>query len=162
MPYVARKYMDRERLGPPPQPSSLAVSTSMRSNRRQDTGPELLLAFEFERLQAPPFVRNDPSLSGSPDFAFHGPQVAVFVYGCFWHRCPWCKPRLPMAHRDFWRRKFERNRRRDRRKREALRRTGWHVLAVWECRLKRDPPVTAGKILRRIDGLRKSSRGMAR
>ena len=144
---VARKFRDRQPLGPPPTASSLAVSRSMKSNRRTDTLPERLLDGQLRGLGADGFVRNDSSLSGTPDIAFPSARVAVFVYGCFWHRCPWCQPGLPRVHRSFWKRKFERNRRRDRRKRDALRRDGWSVFSVWECRLKGSPEKEAKRIL---------------
>ena len=29
-----------------------------------------------------------PGLPGTPDLAFFGRKVAIFVDGCFWHGCP--------------------------------------------------------------------------
>ena len=55
----------------------------------------------------------------------------MFVDGCFWHCCP-RHGTQPKNHRAFWRRKFFRNRRRDRLVTRTLRRAGWCVLRVWE------------------------------
>lgn len=81
-------------------------------------------------------------ITGRPDFAWPGLKVAVFVDGCFWHGCR-CKY-LPRSNRRFWRDKIERNKRRDRRVSQQLRRAGWSVVRVRECR------VAAGATLRRI------------
>jgi DNA mismatch endonuclease (patch repair protein) len=72
---------------------------------------------------------------GRPDFAFRNQKVAVFVDGCFWHGCPRCF-RLPKQNRAFWKAKIEGNRRRDRSVDGRLRRLGWKVIRIRECRLK--------------------------
>lgn len=72
-------------------------------------------------------------VTGRPDFAWPSLQVAVFVDGCFWHGCS-CKY-LPRSNRAFWRAKMETNVRRDRAVSRRLRRQGWAVVRVKECRL---------------------------
>jgi DNA mismatch endonuclease (patch repair protein) len=74
-------------------------------------------------------------IPGRPDFAFRKQKVAVFVDGCFWHGCPRCF-RLPKQNRTFWKAKIEGNRRRDRSVNGRLRRLGWKVIRIRECRLK--------------------------
>jgi DNA mismatch endonuclease (patch repair protein) len=73
---------------------------------------------------------------GHPDIAYPGRRVAIFVNGCFWHRCPHCNPPLPKSNQEFWARKFELNKERDARKIDALKAAGWTVLVVWECDLR--------------------------
>ena len=63
-------------------------------------------------------------------------KVAVFVNGCYWHRCPHCALPMPKSNVAFWSDKFARNRARDERNHRALVEDGWTVLVVWECRLK--------------------------
>ena len=65
------------------------------------------------------------------DIAFPDRRVAVFVDGCFWHKCP-KHFRLPKSNTAFWRKKIGGNARRDPRERAALRREGWRVMRVWE------------------------------
>ena len=62
-----------------------------------------------------------------------GPQLAIFVHGCYWHHCPRCYPNLPKSNPEFWARKFELNRERDARKRRGLETAGWTVIEAWEC-----------------------------
>ena len=75
-------------------------------------------------------------VSGSPDFAWPGRQVAVFVDGCFWHGCP-CKT-IPTTNSEFWRNKITKNQERDRRVDRQLRKAGWTVVRVWECAVTRE------------------------
>src|SRR3984885_924592 len=70
---------------------------------------------------------------GRPDFAWPSLKVAVFVDGCFWHGCS-CKY-LPRSNKKFWREKIEANIRRDSRVSQRLRRAGWSVVRVRECKV---------------------------
>jgi len=131
----ARTYL---RDGRAPIPRSEAISRVMSSNRAVNTAPERRLR---ETLRASGFAKfrlHLKTVPGRPDLAFPKERLAVFVHGCFWHRCPYCRPSLPRTHLDFWTAKFEANKSRDRRKVRALRNKGWSVLTVWECQLRRD------------------------
>ena len=77
-----------------------------------------------------------PDLPGRPDLVFRGRRKVIFVHGCFWHRHPECpRARLPKSpeRREFWRRKFEENVRRDARQQRELCAAGWDVLVIWGC-----------------------------
>jgi DNA mismatch endonuclease, patch repair protein len=71
------------------------------------------------------------NVPGSPDFYFAEYRLALFVDGCFWHACPRCG-RIPKSRVEFWSRKIAENRRRDERTRRRIRRSGYHVMRVWE------------------------------
>ena len=43
---------------------------------------------------------------------------------------------IPHSNSEFWRKKIERNRQRDERNKEELKKLGWRVMTVWECQLK--------------------------
>jgi DNA mismatch endonuclease (patch repair protein) len=77
------------------------------------------------------------------DIAFPRRRLAVFVDGCFWHRCPE-HGTSPKANHDFWKAKLDRNVERDRESDAALEAAGWTVLRFWE---HEDPAVAATKIL---------------
>ena len=73
-------------------------------------------------------------IEGTPDFCWPRLRIAMFLDGCFWHGCPRCY-RPPKSHVRYWTWKVAMNRRRDRRVDRELRRKGWRVLRIWECRL---------------------------
>lgn len=73
---------------------------------------------------------------GKPDFIFRTAKLAVFVDGCFWHRCPQ-HSNMPANNRAFWRRKLLANTVRDRLVTRTLRSRGWRVLRIWEHELAR-------------------------
>ncbi|WP_223818153.1 very short patch repair endonuclease [Mucilaginibacter rubeus] len=122
--------------GRAPLPTNAFTSKVMRGNKAKDTMPELLLrqALYAEGLRG--YRLNLRSVPGRPDIAFRKKKIAIFVHGCFWHRCPLCGPKLPKSNVSFWSQKFERNQQRDREKTEQLVEMGWQVLTIWECQLK--------------------------
>ena len=77
-------------------------------------------------------------LPGKPDLVFRSRKKVIFVHGCFWHRhnCNLGKP-VPATRPEFWQKKLNANRDRDRRNRQKLRQLGWAVLLVWECQTRR-------------------------
>ncbi len=70
-------------------------------------------------------------IEGTPDFVFPKEKIAVFIDGCFWHKCPKCY-RRPKSNKAYWDQKVEDNQRRDAAKRRSLRKQGWHVVRIWE------------------------------
>jgi DNA mismatch endonuclease, patch repair protein len=76
-------------------------------------------------------VRLVPGLRCTVDIAFPGTRIAVFIDGCFWHRCP-LHATDPVSNGAWWRQKLEANVTRDRRNDDALRAAGWTVLRYWE------------------------------
>lgn len=111
-------------------------SAVMRRVKSRDTGPELAVRRLLWRAGYR-YRLNDRSLPGRPDIVMAGRRAVIFVHGCFWHGhdCP-RGARRPKANADYWAAKIERNRSRDAAAVEALARSGWRVLTVWECELK--------------------------
>lgn len=105
----------------------------MRANRSRDTGPELalrrLLHARGLRYRVDAVV--EPSVRSRADLVFRRARVAVFVDGCFWHRCPE-HATTPRANAAYWQAKFDRNVARDRRVDQQLAERGWTVVRVWE------------------------------
>ena len=89
-----------------------AIKKSMKGNKRANTKPELLVR---QRLRAAGLTgyRLEWKVPGKPDIAFPGRKIAIFVNGCFWHRCPKCNPSQPKRNVEFWEAKFRRNIERD-------------------------------------------------
>ncbi|WP_207632119.1 very short patch repair endonuclease [Occultella kanbiaonis] len=78
------------------------------------------------------------------DIAFTRIHVAVFVDGCFWHRCP-LHGTQPRSNADWWASKLEANVRRDAETTAHLRALGWQVLRFWE----HEEPRSAAETVRR-------------
>lgn len=109
----------------------------MASVGQRDTGPEMRLRRALHRLGLR-YRLHDRKLPGSPDLVFPRFRSAVFVHGCFWHVHKGCKfATEPESRKDFWREKFEANQKRDRKNYDSLLATGWRVLVVWECAIKK-------------------------
>lgn len=115
---------------------SLATHHVMQANRSKNTKPELKLRAGLREAGLPGYRLHWRKAAGRPDVCYPGRKVAIFVNGCFWHRCPHCNLALPKTNVEFWRAKFERNQARDRRDYALLLGEGWTVLVVWECHLK--------------------------
>jgi DNA mismatch endonuclease (patch repair protein) len=109
----------------------------MQGNRSTETKPELKLRKALWSAGLRGYRLNWPSVPGRPDIAFVRWRLAVFVHGCFWHRCPHCSLPAPRTNSDYWQRKFSRNLERDQRRTQELRDAGWNVLRVWECEIER-------------------------
>ena len=123
--------------GREPVPASEGTSRSMRSNKGRDTRPEIVLRKALRGAGLSGY-RLHWKVPGRPDIAYPGRKVAVFVNGCFWHRCPVCDLPLPKSNTGFWKAKFEANAERDLRVTHALEADGWIVVTVWECEIRRD------------------------
>jgi DNA mismatch endonuclease (patch repair protein) len=128
--------MTPSKLGPPPPPSSAAASRCMRGNVATNTAPELQLRALLRTSGYPGYRLHWRKAPGRPDIAYPGRRIAIFVNGCFWHRCPTCEPSTPKSNAEFWERKFALNAERDSRKVRELEAAGWTVLTAWECEVR--------------------------
>jgi len=97
--------------------------------------------------------RRHQKLPGNPDFVFRKEKVALFIDGCFWHKCPKCFI-PPKSNKEYWTKKIANNRARDRRINKELRGKGWEVVRIWEHSLKR-PKWVVNKLKRALDNSKK-------
>ena len=110
--------------------------------RGKNTAPEIMLRKAVRKLGYPYRLQYGRY---KMDLAFTSKGVAVFVDGCFWHKCP-LHFRIPKSNKRFWRKKIFGNARRDKRTTVELRKKGWLVLRFWEHQVKKKPAVVARKI----------------
>lgn len=101
--------------------------------KSRDTKPELIVR-KYLYARGYRYRKNFKRLPGTPDIVLKKYGVAIFIHGCFWHGHD-THMRLPKSNVEFWQKKIERNRARDIRDREALKKLGWAVITVWECQL---------------------------
>lgn len=111
--------------------SALMAKVKARGTRPESIVADMLLTARYR------FTRHDADLPGTPDFVLPRRRLVIFVHGCFWHAHSCRRGRsMPTTRRPFWEVKKKANQTRDRRSRAALRRLGYRVLVLWECRLK--------------------------
>lgn len=115
-----------------------AIKKSMQGNKRANTKPEMLVRQRLRAAGLTGYRLQWKKAPGRPDIAFPGRRIAIFVNGCFWHRCPHCHPSVPKRNTEFWEAKFRRNVERDAKARAELAELGWTAITIWECELKRD------------------------
>ena len=132
-----------------PPPKNVLVAAQMSRMPRKDTRPELLLRREMHARGIR--YRLHAKLPGRPDIVLTRAKLAVFVDGCFWHRCPE-HGSLPKNNREWWLEKLEENVARDRLKDGALDALGWHVVHVWEHEAPSDAADRVEALWRRLTG----------
>lgn len=140
---MSKKYL---RDGRAPIPKSESTSRVMSANKGKDTKPEVLLRKELFKNDIRGYRLHWKKADGRPDIAFVKYRKAIFINGCFWHRCPYCKLSLPKSNQEFWKSKFEKNTERDKRKIQALNNSGWKTLVIWECEIKKELPRVIDKV----------------
>jgi DNA mismatch endonuclease (patch repair protein) len=94
-----------------------------------------------------------PEFRATADIVFGPARVAVFVDGCFWHRCP-LHAIPPKANSAWWAEKLQANVQRDRNTDTKLKEEGWLVVRVWE---HESPEVAAAAILRVVSKRRSTA-----
>jgi DNA mismatch endonuclease (patch repair protein) len=105
--------------------------------RSKNTHPEIVVRSFLHNLGFR-FRLHSSALPGRPDIVLRRFKTVVFVNGCFWHHHGRCgRARIPSSNSQFWTTKITRNVTRDRRNIRELRRLGWNVIVVWECRTKK-------------------------
>ncbi|MFA5333326.1 MAG: very short patch repair endonuclease [Candidatus Nanoarchaeia archaeon] len=72
-----------------------------------------------------------PKIEGSPDIILKDRKLAIFIHGCFWHKCPKCY-KEPKSNKKYWLPKIERNVERDNLNKKMLKKQGYKSLVIWE------------------------------
>jgi len=124
-------------------------SRIMASVGTKNTGPEIFLRKALHR-RGLRYRLFSSDLPGRPDIVFPRYRTAVFVHGCFWHSHGCKLSTVPSSRKSFWDTKFRQNRARDERVTNELRRSGWKVIAIWQCQLGKRGQ-SADSIARKIE-----------
>jgi DNA mismatch endonuclease, patch repair protein len=122
-------------------------SYNMSRIRSTNTKPELLVR-KFLHANGFRYSLHNKKLPGKPDIVLHKYNTIIFVHGCFWHGHANCKYfKLPKTRAQWWANKIATNKANDAKAVKALKKEGWQVLVIWECKLK---PAKSEKTLQRI------------
>ncbi|GAA1225606.1 DNA mismatch endonuclease Vsr [Kitasatospora nipponensis] len=129
-----------------------AKSEHLKGRRTKNTAPEVALRSAVHRLGLRFRLQRRVAPRCTADFVLPRYHVAVFVDGCFWHGCPEHGPReFRGANAQLWAEKIATNKARDERNTEAARTSGWVVVRVWECEVRRDPNQAALRIATTVE-----------
>ena len=109
-------------------------SYNMSMIKGKNTKPELMLR-KYLFSKGIRGYRVHYKLPGKPDIVFNKYKIAIFVDGCFWHKCPECFKK-PATNKKFWKDKIDGNVKRDGEVNKILKREGWKVIRIWEHRIK--------------------------
>jgi len=109
---------------------------NMQQVKAKDTKPELLVR-KFLHAHGFRYSLHKKTLPGKPDIVLPKYKTIIFVHGCFWHGHSNCKYfSLPKTRTQWWTDKINTNKANDAKTVKVLRKEGWLVLTVWECKLK--------------------------
>ncbi|AFN74176.1 DNA mismatch endonuclease Vsr [Melioribacter roseus P3M-2] len=123
---------------------------SVKSKGNKSTEQKLIEIFKKNKLKG--WRRNYP-LYGKPDIVFPRLRVVVFADGCFWHGHN-CRNTKPSDNAEYWKKKIERNKKRDRLVTKTLRSKGWKVVRLWECEINKN------KFLRKINSIKEAKKNI--
>ena len=123
------------------------LMSRIRSSGNKSTEQCLVLLLRKYKLYG---WRRHYDLVGKPDFVWSDRKLALFVDGCFWHGHTCGKNITPQTNAKEWSKKINRNRGRDQRVMNILRRQGWGAMRIWECQLAKNPKVSINRISEKL------------
>jgi DNA mismatch endonuclease (patch repair protein) len=111
-------------------------SYNMSQIRSANTKPELLVR-KFLHAQGFRYSLHKKSLPGKPDIVLPKYKTILFIHGCFWHGHANCKYFVvPKTRTTWWLNKINTNKANDANAAKTLKKDGWKIIIVWECKLK--------------------------
>jgi len=111
-------------------------SFNMSRIKGKDTKPELLVR-KFLFANGYRYRLHVKNLPGKPDIVLPKYKTVIFVHGCFWHGHANCKYYVvPKTNTDWWLQKINGNIAKDAKAVKALKKAGWKIITIWECKLK--------------------------
>ncbi len=111
-------------------------SYNMSQIRSSNTKPEMLVR-KFLHANGFRYSLHKKTLPGKPDIVLSKYKTIIFIHGCFWHGHTNCKYYVvPKTRTDWWLHKINTNKANDAKAIKALKKEGWKVITVWECKLK--------------------------
>jgi DNA mismatch endonuclease (patch repair protein) len=117
--------------------SKIRRSEIMRNVKGKHTKPEIIVR-KFLHSHGFRFRIHDKKLPGNPDIKLTKYKTVIFINGCFWHGHENCKIYvMPKTNVNFWRNKIDKNMSRDQIIINNLKCSGWNVIIIWECSLKK-------------------------
>lgn len=127
------------------------ISTKQRSSimskiKSKDTKPEITVRKHLHALGYR-FRLHDKKLPGKPDIVLKKYKSAIQVRGCFWHQHGCKYSNVPKSNKTYWIPKLKQNKKRDRLNDKKLKKLGWKIIVIWECKLQNE----LKRLIKKID-----------
>lgn len=118
--------------------SPLKRSWNMKRIKSKDTIPEIRVRSALHKLGFRYRIHYS-RLPGRPDVVLPKYKIVIFIHGCFWHRHKKCiEASRPKTNSEYWENKISGNVDRDKKFQSLLKKMGWRVITVWECKISKD------------------------
>lgn len=112
-------------------------SYNMSRIKGENTKPEILVR-KYLFANGFRYRINDKRLPGKPDIILPKYKTIIFINGCFWHGHEQCKYFVvPKTKTEWWINKINKTKMNDERVTILLKNTGWKIITIWECDLKK-------------------------
>jgi len=127
------------------------ISTKQRSSlmsriKSKDTKPEIVVRKHLHALGYR-FRLHDRKLPGKPDIVLKKYKTTIQVRGCFWHQHGCKYSNVPKSNKLYWIPKLKQNKERDRLNDKKLKKLGWKIIVIWECKLQNE----LKRLIKKID-----------
>lgn len=111
-------------------------SYNMSQIKATNTKPEMLVR-KFLHANGFRYTLHNKKLPGKPDIVLPKYKTIIFIHGCFWHGHTNCKYYVvPKTRTKWWLDKINRNKANDTKAIKTLKKEGWKIITVWECKQK--------------------------
>lgn len=111
-------------------------SYNMSQIKGKNTKPEIVVR-KFLHSKGHRFRLHTKELPGKPDIVLPKYKTVIFIHGCFWHGHKNCKYFvIPKTKTEWWVNKIETNKRTDKKNYLKLKKLGWGIITLWECKLR--------------------------
>ena len=109
-------------------------SEIMSKIRGKNTKPEIIVR-KYLFSKGHRYRLHDKKLPGKPDIVMKKKKIAIQVRGCFWHGHSCKLANYPKTNRKYWKDKINNNRKRDRKNDRLIKKMGYQLIVVNECRI---------------------------
>lgn len=96
------------------------------------------------------YSKNSSIYFGKPDIVLKKYKTVIFLDSCFWHGCKkHC--RIPTARKEYWTKKIERNKQRDKEVIRHYKKIGWKIIRVREHQIYENKNKVLRQVVKLID-----------
>ena len=111
-------------------------SEMMSNIKGKNTWPEIMVR-KYLYSNGYRYRIHDVKLPGKPDIVIKNKKIAIEVRGCFWHGHQCRLASIPKTNRSFWIKKINGNKQRDQNNRKKIRKIGYNLIVIHECRVRK-------------------------